>query len=335
VFFRKKDFHYYSKKGEQLFASEHYAEARIALSDALERLDRSGLADGADNHIRELFAQAGNHLASRNVDEAVAALGTGNKEKAHEHLLLALELADDVTLREKAEKLNSQLLQSPPREEQVAQDTSCSGCSSSRNTIPATEGITDDFLSNHDRFELLVQTLPADLSNRYMELGESFASSYLLSSEGYHEESLARYLEILENEESDIVLYEAAVQCHHLGKQEECESFLQRAYRLNSSNPLCCIGLVQLYSDASRTDEALALLQTMIASGVEQDQALLLMGDIYRDTNRSDEAIQSYAKVLSGPSARAAAERMIPLFEISGRSEDAKALFKRYLKGCC
>ncbi len=180
-----------------------------------------------------------------------------------------------------------------------------------------------------------MQTLPENLSSRYMGLGEKFASSYLLSSEGNHRESLARYLEILNDEESDIVLYEAAVQYHHLGDLPECEAFLERSYRLNSSNLLCCIGLVQLYCDTGRHEVALQLLATMIETGIEKEQALLYMGDIYRDTERFDKAIDCYSKMLAGPYARDAAERLVPLLEMSGRSTDAQALFKRYLKGCC
>lgn len=335
MFFRKKDFRYYLTKGEQLFDAQQYADARIALSDALDKLERGPEPDGSGDRARELFARAGNQLAMRNIDEASVAITMGNDGKAREHLLLALELADDVTLREKAYNLKETLASHSTGSGQGEHAHSCSGCASHQQSEPVTQDSTSDFLSSSERFELLVQTLPADLSSRYMGLGEKFASSCLLSSEGCSEEALAGYLDILRTDQSDIVLYEAAVQYHRLGKLEECESYLLRAYALNGSNPLVCVALVQAYCESNRCEEALTLLHTMLDKGVEPDNALLLMGDIYRDTDRHGAAIDCYAKALSGPSARVAAERMIPLLEHAGRAGDAKILFKRYVKGCC
>jgi hypothetical protein len=73
----------------------------------------------------------------------------------------------------------------------------------------------------------------------------------------------------------------------------------------------------------------------MIEMNVEPEHAVLSMGDIYRDSDHPDKAIDCYSRVLTGASARAAAERIIPLLEMSGRTDEAKILFKRFLKGCC
>jgi len=335
MFFKKKDYTYYQNKGERQLKDQHVADARISFQEALDLLSDDLRAGAAGDRLRVLLAATGNQLAERNIDEAEVASRGGDLAKAHEHLVLAQTLAEDVTLREKAEKLQAALHPVEHAREVENKNHNCTTCASSNNSKPLDQRSTEDFLTSVERFELLIQPLPSDLSKRYAELGEKFAVAYLLAAEGNHEQSLQLLVELLADDANDILLYEAAVQLHALGKLAECETSLQHAHRLNNTNPLCCIGLVQLYCETGKIPEALELLQSMLDTNVERDQALLYMGDIYHEQNDPDRAVDCYSRLLSGTSARLAAERLIPLLETSGRTEDARSLYKRFMKGCC
>jgi hypothetical protein len=74
----------------------------------------------------------------------------------------------------------------------------------------------------------------------------------------------------------------------------------------------------------------------MIEKRILADQAMVLLGDVYLLSGDDNKAIESYSSALAIPKiARAAAEKLIPLMESQGRSEEASYLFKKFLKGCC
>ena len=96
------------------------------------------------------------------------------------------------------------------------------------------------------------------------------------------------------------------------------------------------MGLVHLYSETGRMEEALQLLERMVASDVMPEQATLMQGDLYAALHDESRAVESYSKLLAAPKfAKESAERIIPILQSQGRDEEAKFLFKKYAKGCC
>jgi Tfp pilus assembly protein PilF len=103
------------EKAEKLLSTCNFAEARLTLEDARERLDHNAPESGTmAAAIEEKFIFAGNRLAEMNLKEAEHCLNTGDIDKAAEHLNLSLDLADDVTIRDKANKLSTLLKREPP-----------------------------------------------------------------------------------------------------------------------------------------------------------------------------------------------------------------------------
>jgi len=339
MFFKKlfnRDYRFYQEKGEKYFAEERYSDARHAFQEALQHVHtESGGSDGAEEKIRGQLVETGNRLALMNLAEAEFAMNRGDYAKAEEHLQLIAELTDDVSIREKAERLSGGLNPETSVTESKETRHNCTGCATDAVAASGND-LVPDFLSHQERFELLVQTLPGGLQERYANLGEKFVMGYLMVHGGNGEAGARILQELLNEEENDILLYEIALIYYKAGNLAECERLLRRALDLNNENPLCCLSLVQLLTDAGRLEESLPVLSHMIDKQLLMEQSLLFLGDVYRGLGNDDAAIESYAKALNFPNAaKASAERLVPIFEKLGRREDAAFLFKRYLKGCC
>lgn len=331
-----KDYRFYQEKGEKYFAEERYSDARHAFQEALQHVHtESAGSDGAEVKIRGQLAESGNRLALMNLSEAEFAMNRGDYVKTEEHLQLVAELTNDASIREKAERLRGGLNPESSVTDLKENRHDCTGCITEAETDSGND-LIPDFLSDQERFELLVQTLPGSLQERYAALGEKFATGYLMVHGG-NGEAGARILRDLLNEgENDILLYEIALIYYKAGNLPECERLLRMALGLNSENPLCCLSLVQLFTDTGRLEESLPILNHMIDKQLLTEQSLLFLGDVYLGLGNDDAAIESYTKALNFPNAaKASAERLLPIFERLGRREDAAYLFKRYLKGCC
>jgi len=332
-----KDYRYYREKGEKLLGQERYAEARIALQESLEKVASAGNdAQGEREKIAVLLADACNGLARMNLAEAEFAVRQGALGKAREHIDLAMELAEDVLIREKAEKF----LQNVGGEDREPQDatpvTNCSNCSAASKKNEQSEVVMSDALASEDRFELLVQTLPDGLRERYEIMGEKFACALTLAHEGELDAAREIYEELAAEAENDILLYELSVIDYRHNRPNECERRLRRAIALNDRNPLCYIALVHLLADTGRADEAVPLLQSLLERGIMVDQAIFLLGEIYLIIGDEGRATDCYGQALTIPHlAKAGAEKLVPLLEKQGRGEEAEYLFKKYLKGCC
>ncbi len=331
-----KNYRFYLEKGDKYLAEERYADARHEFQEALQRLpDGPEAGDGVALGIRHKLAETGNGLALMNLSEAEHAINRGDLSKAEEHLALVAELAADDAIREKAAGLGSRLKPEASAVELKEPLQDCSGCATGGATASEKDHIPD-YLSDRERFELLVNTLPVSLQERYAALGDTFAAGYLMVHGGEEEAGLKILQDLLNEGENDILFYEIALTSYNAGNQPECERLLRRALDLNNENPLCCLSLVQLLTDAGRLEESLPVLDHMIDKQLMTEQSLLFLGDVHQGLGNDDRAMESYAKAITYPNAsRAAAERLIPLFEKHGRSEDAAFLFKRYLKSCC
>jgi predicted negative regulator of RcsB-dependent stress response len=340
VLFKKlftKDCHYFFARGDKLLLEERYADARNAFSEALQKMEDAGIEDGAlKASIHDKLAECGNRLALLNLAEAEHAIKSGEQKKAEDHLQLVLVLAEDVTLREKAEIIIKMLAVDAPVGTPPTGKNACAGCAEHSDKTSQDSHVSDEQLATADRFELYVQTLPGDLPERYAGLGEKFAYGYLLNRDGDGESALTIFSELSAEEQSDILDYEMALIYYRAGNLSECERLLRRSISSNDMNPLSYFGLVQLFGETGRIAEAIPFLDRMVEKKLVPEQAHMMLGDAYLLLDDENSAVASYSEVLASPRhAREAAERLIPLLEKAGRREDAVILFKRYAKGCC
>jgi tetratricopeptide (TPR) repeat protein len=339
MFFKKifnKDCQFYLEKGEKYFAEERYADARHAFQEGLSKL--AGEPDGGNGigeKLRRLFDETGNHLGRMNLEEAEHALTLKVYDKATEHLDLVNQLATDPDILECVENLREKL--SPDLSDDRAGATSggCNGCSTYTPAAADVDHVPEHLLPR-ERYELLIQTIPCGLRERYDAQGEEFSSGYLLAHGGEEERGADIFRKMLNSGDNDILLYELALTRFKAGHLDECEDLLNRALTIDDENPLCCLGLVQLLTDTGRLAESLPLLNHMIEKQLLTEQAILFLGDVHLAIGDENKALDSYSQALLLPdAARSAAERLIPILERRGLRDDAAHLFKVYLKGCC
>ncbi|HBG05237.1 MAG: hypothetical protein A2075_01420 [Geobacteraceae bacterium GWC2_58_44] len=337
----KKDHRHYLTQGGKHLAAERYADARIDFQEALKRCPAEAAADQGE--IQAGLDRAGNRLGELNLQEGESSLRAGELAKARDHFILAGELAVDETIRimagEGLKKL-SQHAPSSPAPPAVAKaahgGSSCGSCKDAGSHHPAPQEITESNLSEEDRFFLMIQPLPGDLPGRYAALGHEFARAYLLIHDGNDNEALPILQKMLVSSENDIVIYELALIMFRTGNIHECESHLKRALSINPASQTCYLALVHLLAGGNRFAEAVATVKHMMEQGIMADQAQFILGELHEAAGNQSAAFEAWTRALELPSvARSAAERLVPLLNEQGRSEEAKYLTKRYLKGCC
>jgi len=326
-------------KGDSCFKEERYSEARQYYLDALEKIQNPAGEQQNLDYIRAMLAKCGNSLAEMNISEAEAALRAGNNQKAAEYLELSLELADDVSIREKTEKLISSLIASASPESNRVEPTGnhgCSSCGPGHHSKPLLAPILPDHLHSDEQFLLLVNTLPGDLPQRYVSLGEEFASAYLLAHSEESGEALSKFRQLLSAGDNDIILYETALLEYKEGRIDVCESLLHRALTLNRENPVCNLSLAQLFTETGRLEEAAVLLKSMMDRTILLEQSLILLADVYTIKGDHENAITLLSSGIQMPALKkAAAERLVAILSTQGRDDEAAFLIKTYLKGCC
>jgi tetratricopeptide (TPR) repeat protein len=343
----KKDYRHYFNQGGKCLAAERYADARVEFLEALKHCPADAAQEQGE--IRAGLNEAGNKLGELNLHEAERSVHAGDLDKAYDHFTLAAELAFDETIkamaREGVRKLEQQGSAAAPAQHKQAGhggegghshgggcggSCSCSGGEVSEQEAPPME------MSEEDRFSLLVHPLPGDLPQRYLALGPKFAEAYLLIQDGNDAAALPILQEILRSGDNDVVIYEVALIMYRSGQVHECEKLLNRSLRLNPGNSMSYLGLVHLFSDQGRRQEALGTVQRMIELGVLADQAQIMLGDLHQGAGDEAAAMEDWTKALSLPTvARSAAERLVPILNNQGRKDEVKFLTKKYLKGCC
>lgn len=329
-----KDYRYYLEKGDKFLADERFANARSAYGEALAKIEADSGADPSlVEAVRGKIALTGTMLGRLNLVEAEYALSAGDVKKAGEHLRLIMDLADDATLRENAERLLAGLHAEAPRVEHAEVVPECGRCEETGTEAENDDHLdTDEHILGEDRLALYFQTLPGDLPERYAGMGEEFGRGCLLNLDGDGEGALRVFEELSAGTDSDILKYEMAIlRYHQNGDADTCEQLLVKALVLNPGNPLCNIGLVQLYTETGREPEALQVLERMISGDVIPEQARLMQGDLYSHMEDEANAVERYSSLLASPQfAREAATRLVPLLRKQGRNEEAAYLAKKF-----
>ena len=327
------------EQGDSLFKEGRFAEARHAYTDAVEKMSSDGPDIEETAYIRSMISRSSNSLAELNLMEAEAAIRAGNYVKAHEYLDLALELADDVSVREKADDFLAVISESQSTSALPGKPVGahgCSSCSPSHHLPPEPDSTLPDHLQSHEQFQLLVNTLPGNLPQRYADLGEKFASAYLAAHSGDPVKALEIFKELMSHEESDILMYETALLYFRGGDRGTCELLLKKALAVNDSNPVCCLSLAQLYTESERFDDAIALLNLMSERQILTEQALIMLADVHALKGDTGNAIDILGRTIEIPALKkASAERLVQLLAAEGRDDEASFVAKNYLKGCC
>ena len=339
--FKQKDHRHYQALGAKYLAAERYADARVDFQEALKRCPAEATQDALE--IRKGLDLTGDRLGELNLQEGEHSLAAGELAKAYDHFTLAGELAADDSIKAKAAAGLKRVQQPMPAQPTAASSghkahggSSCGTCKDAGSHGLEEQQIPESNLSEEDRFSLMIQPLPGELAGRYATLGHEFAKAYLLIHEGNDADAFPILKEMLVSGENDIVFYEVALIMYRSGQVHESEKLLNRALLLNPGNSMCYLALVQLMAERGRYPEAIRTVERMMELGILADQAQFMLGELHEASGDEASAMEMWSKSLELPGvARSAAERLIPILNRQGRSDEVKYLSKRYLKGCC
>ena len=338
--FSKKDHRHYQTQGAKHLAAERFADARVDFLEALKLCPAEAIHE--EQEIRRGLDQAGNRLGELNLQEGEHSLNAGEFAKANDHFILAAELAVDQAIKAKARAGLARVQQPGPAPAPVSAanykahgGSSCTTCKDAGSHGQEEKEIPESNLSEEDRFFLMVQPL-GELADRYAGLGPEFAKAYLMIHDGNDAQAFPVLQKMLLSGENDIVFYEVALIMFRAGRIHESESLLNRALLVNPANSMCYLALVQLMAGEGRYAEAIATVERMGELGILADQAQFMLGELHEASGDEAGAMETWSKALELPGvAKSAAERLIPILNRQGRSDEVKYLSKRYLKGCC
>jgi len=322
-------------KGDRYLESDSFFDARACYEDGLRLC--SGEDSGGDLKplLLERIDTANRGLAERNLYEAEYAHARGDVDKAIDHLELVKTLTNDRAIREKAEMLLLNYAQPESDHREQASISSCASCAGSSGSECSDSTGSDDSLSPLEYYELLIQQLPVEQYQRYAELGEDFAHAYIAASRDEHHDALSGFELCFDTLPHDIYWYEKGKVQHRLGYDDEAELHLRKAIQLNGTNSLAWIALALVLRESNRFQDALVILESMVAEQIMPEQALLLRADICETTGDHEGAVNQYVELLQTPYARAAAEKLYGILMEIGRQSDAAVIFKKYLNKSC
>ena len=179
-------------------------------ADALslgEEIPKDGLEAGQRNELEELLLRAGDGLSNLNLQEGEAFLRAGDREKAQEHLALALDQACSQEMKDQVQHLlsRSQEHAEMGAKVKVPSANSC-GCSTGCSSAHPGEGAEafssmspTETLEKEDRLELILAGYPADLATAYQNMDEMLQDAFLKAHDEQHEEALQAFSKISES----------------------------------------------------------------------------------------------------------------------------------------
>lgn len=322
-------------KGDRYMESECFFDARTCYEDGLRICSDDSEGGALKAVLLELIDTANLKLAERNIHEAESAYSRGDADKAIDHLELVKTLTYDPIVREKAEKLLHDYSKPDSVQSEKITASSCASCAGSSGGECAESPTSDNSLPPLEYYELLIQQLPIDQYKRYADLGEDFAGAYIAASRDEHLDALSGLENCFNTIPPDIYWFEKGTVQHRLGNDIDAEQSLRTAVQLNSSNSLAWFTLLLVLRDGGRFQEALIVIEKMIAEDILAEQALLMRADIFEATGDHEAAVNLYVELLQTPLARAAAERLHGVLLEIGRDSDAAVIFKKYLNKSC
>jgi len=315
----------------------HARREWAALLAAARKLDAAALAPEVQAQVVAWTAEAGNRLAELNLDEGEGALRTGNLLKAREHLQLAVTQAQGGTLRERAELLLARLDPGAPataKPESGGSPGCGSGCGPTCAPDPPGEEAAE--LDAAGRLELLLATLPGELSGRYAAAGEEFLQAWLAAQEGDDQRALALFDKVPEAQRGTLFRAERGVVLARNQQPAAAEADLRAALAALPELFHPFDALVTLLAVTRRHAELEQLLRQALDEGRFAGYCWARLSQLEAGRGNVTAALEAGARALAeGELDPATVLMCAELLEGEGRHAEAEALFTRLPSAGC
>ena len=325
-FFSPKAFDVFEEKGDRLVRSNDLGLAKLQYEEALSRLEASSLPNVSKHRdrIETKIQHARESLALQHKVSAAELVSAGCFQEAGELLELSRELTRDPQLLREVDTLLADMAAGVPMEPNagVGQETD------------------DDVFDLDDEeayFLVLCSTLPDEIQEIYMGLGENFRSGYIALNRGGFEPAASLLNKALADQGGRITYVHLELATAYLNLEDVhaaralLEEFIAtypdalRAYEV----------LCEIYWEAEDYDLAETLLQSSPDTLKTSMPLLLLMGETLFRSGKRTEAVSFYRKSIEylGWDEQIAVA-LARTYEAQGMKQEALSAYREIMGNC-
>jgi len=320
----------------QLYARQDWA----GVLSVSKRLDHSELDGPTLTEISSWQNQAGDALATINLEEGAWAEQSGNLLRAREDYQLAAEQARSAPLRQRAEQALIALDRGErPQQHAVADDGPAihAGCSSSCSSHTGSAVTTHEMgLDEETRLELLLATMAPEQAERYLSAGPALRKAWLAVQDGEEEQALALLQEVPEVERNALYLFERGALMARSGQHEMACQDLQGALTAEPELFPAFDVLVDVLMAMGHIDQLEETLKLNIAAGRFVGYCWARLAELHAQRREPEPALAAGLKALNeGFNDQGLILLCAQLLERAERFDDAEALLRRMPAGGC
>ncbi len=303
-------------------------------------LVRSELDGPTLEEIASWENQAGDALATINLEEGAWAQKSGNLLRAREDYQLAAEQARSAALRERAEQALAALERGElPQQAAVDADGPAihAGCSSGCSTHTGAAATGQELeLDEEARLELLLATMAPELAERYLAAGPALRQAWLAVQDGDEEQALALLQDVPEAERNALFLFERGALMARSGQHAKACEDLRAALAAEPDLFPAFDALVDVLMAAGHTDQLEQALKLNLAAGRFVGYCWARLAELHAQRREPEPALAAGLKALNeGFIDQGLILLCAQLLERAERFDDAEALLKRMPAGGC
>jgi len=318
------------KKADSLFESGQYGLARMEYDHGLEKVEKGTEANSAlQQRLQEKLRRTKEVLAQEHKREGLEIMDSDYYKAADDSFRTALNLTENSELIQELQGLLSELER---RSAKQKPEPSLDSRPVTMHDSPTGEpGARDE-----ERFEALCSSLPEPLAEEFHGYGPSFMRGYLALNEGHFERAAEKLLESMEeNPEGDFIAIELATAYLNLEKYQEAHSLAKRFLEVHPDSPQGYQVLCEILWALGEFDTALNLLEACPPSLADSAFMPLLRGETLVKAERFEEAEHLLKQELDFQGWQTdIARSLATVFELQGKTTEARSLFKTLLAGC-
>lgn len=319
----------------QLHAQQDWA----GVLSVARRVDRCALEEDLQRDVAVWENEAGDALATINLEEGGWAQKAGNLLRAREDYQLAIEQARSTELCERAEKALTSLDRGELPPEATEADNSpaihagCNSCATAaESTVPSQEMDLDE----ETRLELLLATMQPELAERYLTAGPEFRQAWLTAQDGDEKQALTLLNQVPEVERNSLFLFERGALMARSSQHKKARQDLQAALTAEPDLFPAFETLADVLIVTGRLDELEKSLKQNLAAERFTGYCWARLAELHAQRGALEPALAAGLKALDeGVVDPGLLALCAQLLEQAGRFNEAEALLMRMPGGGC
>jgi len=219
--FSGKDPEEYEKQGDAYFDLKEFGAAKLEYESAFDKLEKKRPNDiGSADRLQEKIDRSRESLARAHLKNGEKQMALEFYDEAEDLFLLASELTENDELKDALGELLQEIKRRKREGIAEAAPVVAGGDVATQKPVCHQKG--------DEEFTALLNTLPDELRQAYLDYGDTFKEGYVALNRGEYERAHALLTTALEENSpgENHICYEIGTTCLNLGKPEEARSLL-------------------------------------------------------------------------------------------------------------